>query len=96
MTTAPIPNDVMALIAATRNAMSHAEHVYTFGKSQTARKAVFEYHQAIQIMLQAYPEEAVKKAREEVMRGRSTYNMAQVEVWILTASISAHMLGMNV
>lgn len=96
MTTAPIPNDVMALIAATRNAMNHAEHVYSFGKSQTARKAVYEYHQAIQIMLQAYPEEALKKAREEALRGRSICNMAQVELWILTASISAHMLGLNV
>lgn len=96
MTTAPIPNDVLALIAATRNAMNHAEHVYSFGKSQTARKAVFEYHQAIQIMLQAYPGEAVKKAREEALKGRNIYDMAQVEVWILTASISAHVLGMNV
>lgn len=96
MTTAPIPDDVMALIAVTRNAMNHAEHVYTFGRSQTARKAVYEYHQVIQIMLQAYPEEAVKKAREEALKGRNIYDMTQVELWILSASISAHMLGMNV
>lgn len=96
MTTAPIPDDVMALIAVTRNAMNHAEHVYTFGRSQTARKAVYEYHQAIQIMLQAYPEEAVKKAREEALKGRNIYDMTQVELWILSASISAHLLGMNV
>ena len=96
MTTPQISTDVMALIAATRNAAAHAEHVGTFGKAQAARKAVFEYHQAIQVMLQAYPEGEVKKAREEVMNGRNLYNMEQVDVWILTHQIAAKMLGMTV
>ena len=90
-----VSDEVMALIAVTRNLRAHLNQTRTFGKVATAKQACREYHKALRIMLESFPTSQVEKVRQSVFSGPSYELTEEMDFIAITCATSERLLGMS-